>query len=81
MFDSSVLVRDVLIQLGVPTDEITPEAALFNDLNVDSTEMIELISVIEHKIETSIDEKLLKNVKTVAELVTFVDSYTNKIAH
>ncbi|MBV9689292.1 MAG: hypothetical protein JO202_06230, partial [Ktedonobacteraceae bacterium] len=80
MPNSSAIVRDALAQLGVPREEITPAASLLNDLSVDSTELIELITIIEQQIGTHIDEKQLKNVRIVAELVSFVDNYNNQMA-
>ncbi len=80
MSGSFVLVQDALVQLGVPTEEITPDASLLDDLSVDSTELIELITVIEQQTGVRLDEKRLKNVWTVAELVSFVDSYNNQLA-
>ncbi|GCE49779.1 acyl carrier protein [Thermosporothrix hazakensis] len=74
MADTSTFVQDALVQLGVERQEITPEATLLDDLSVDSTELIELITILEKQMDIQLDEKQLKNVHTVAELVSFVES-------
>jgi acyl carrier protein len=74
MFTGSTLVQEALQSLGVPSDQITPDASLLNDLAIDSTEMIECIAIIEKKAGMNIDEKQLKTVKTVAELISYVES-------
>lgn len=78
MSTSFALVRDALTSLGVSTEEIKPDASLLYDLSVDSTEMIEFIKIIEKQAGIDLDEKQLKRVDTVAELVAFVESYNNR---
>ncbi len=77
MSDNFAIVQSALMQLGVPIEEIKPTASLLDDLAIDSTEKIELIIVLEQRLGTSLDEKQLKNVQTVTELVSFVDSNRN----
>jgi acyl carrier protein len=75
MSESYAVVQNALVELGVPREEIAPTACLRDDLAVDSTEQIELISILEKQLGANLDEKQLKKVRTVAELVSFVDSY------
>jgi acyl carrier protein len=77
---SFALVQDALTSLGVAAAEITPDASLLNDLSIDSTEMIEVITIIERKIGISLDEKQLKNVRTVTELASFVENSGKQVA-
>lgn len=79
MFDSFAAIQDALVQLGVSREEITPAASLRDDLSIDSTEQIELIIALEQQIGTELDEKQVKSVRTVAELVSVVDACRGQI--
>lgn len=79
MSDSFALVQGILTELGFPAEDITPEASLLNDLSIDSTELIELVTIIEKRISVPVDEKQLKNAKTVAELVSLIQKTSNQV--
>ena len=79
MFDSFAAIQDALVQLGVSREEITPAASLRDDLSIDSTEQSELIIALEQQIGTELDEKQVKSVRTVAELVSVVDACRGQI--
>lgn len=67
------LVRNVLIRLGVPASEIIPEASLLDDLAIDSTELVEVISSLERETRQRIDEKQFKHLRTVADIVKQIE--------
>jgi acyl carrier protein len=75
MSSNFTLVKDALVELGIPIEEIKPDASLLRDLSIDSTELIELITIIEKQMHIHMDEKQIKNVQTVSELVSFVDNH------
>ncbi len=61
---------DVLVELGVEPDEIRPEANLRTDLEVDSAELVEIVTQVA---PITVDGKALKAVRTIADLCTFLD--------
>lgn len=61
----------VFVDLGVQPDEITPDAALRADLDVDSAELVEIVTRLA---PVRVDGKALKAVRTVADLVAFLDN-------
>src|SRR5437016_5786456 len=80
MSTSFALVQDALTLLGVSSEEITPNASLLHDLSVDSTEMIEFITIIERQTGVRIDERKMKNINTVAELVSLIENYSSQLS-
>jgi acyl carrier protein len=60
---------DTLLELGVESDEIQPNAQLRGDLDVDSAELVEIVASIQG---AAPDGKALKEVCTVGELSEFL---------
>lgn len=59
-------------QLGVEITKITPEAHFADDLNAGETEMEELLTKLQEKLEIEIDPLKAKEAETVDELVHLV---------
>lgn len=57
-------------QISVEPDTITMEST-FEDLKIDSLDMVEVVMALEEKFDITIDEGL--EVKTVADLVNYID--------
>ncbi len=55
-----------------PTDLIVPSATLGMDLQIDSLSRIELISIIEEELRVELDETLISDHTTIADLEQFV---------
>ncbi|MER6301137.1 phosphopantetheine-binding protein [Kitasatospora sp. NPDC004669] len=63
--------KAVLVELGIEAEEIVPEAQLRADLDIDSAELVETVASLVGG--QAPDGKALKNVRTVAQLVEFLD--------
>jgi len=61
-------------RLGVSAADITPEKSLINDLGADSLDSVELIMSIEQKIGISIPEEAAENIKTVGDIISYVQA-------
>ena len=73
MFDQ---VRDILVDtLSCDRDEVTPETNLFEDLNADSLDAVELNMALEDKLHVSIPDEELANMKTVGDLTAYVEAH------
>lgn len=60
---------ETLIELGIGADEITPDSELRADLDIDSAELVEVVS---STLGEAPDGKALKEVRTVAQLSEFL---------
>jgi acyl carrier protein len=59
---------------GVPADQVTPEKSFVNDLDIDSLSMVEIAVAAQDKFGVEIPDDQLKNLKTVKDVVNYVQS-------
>ena len=64
-------------QFEIPKEEIKPNANLFKDLGLDSIDALDMIGMLETKIEMDVEVDELKSIKTVQDVVDFVYSKIN----
>jgi acyl carrier protein len=57
---------------GVPADQVTPEKSFVDDLDIDSLSMVEIAVAAQDKFGVEIPDDELKNLKTVKDVVLFV---------
>jgi acyl carrier protein len=57
---------------GVPAGEITPDKSFVDDLDIDSLSMVEIAVAAQDKFGVEIPDDELKNLKTVQDVVLFV---------
>lgn len=65
-------------QFEIPKEEIKPDAHLFKDLGLDSIDALDMIGMLESKIELDVDKDELTKIRTVQDVVDFVFSKVNK---
>ena len=69
-------VKSVIIDvLGVSEDEVTPEASLTDDLGADSLDAVEIGNSIEAKTGVAISDEDLPTLKTVQDIVDYVEAH------
>ena len=69
-------VKSVIIDvLGVSEDEVTPEASLTDDLGADSLDAVEIGNSIEEKTGDAISDEDLPTLKTVQDIVDYVEAH------
>jgi acyl carrier protein len=61
-------------RLGLPPEQLVPEARLVEDLGLDSLDAVELAISVERKFDIEVPEEELTKLKTVADMVTLVES-------
>ena len=61
-------------RLGLPVEQLVPEARLVEDLGLDSLDAVELAISVERKFEIEVPEEELTKLKTVADMVALVES-------
>ena len=57
---------------GVPADEVTPGKSFVDDLDIDSLSMVEIAVAAQDKFGVEIPDEELKNLKTVQDVIVFV---------
>jgi acyl carrier protein len=57
---------------GVPADQVTPDKSFVDDLDIDSLSMVEIAVAAQDKFGVEIPDDELKNLKTVQDVVDFV---------
>lgn len=62
-------------QLGIDEGTINMETDLVNDLKADSLDVVELIMEIEQEFEMDIPDEILKEVKTIKDIVEYIDNH------
>ena len=68
-------VKEIMIDtLNCDADKVTMEANIFDDLGADSLDAVELNLALEEKLGISIDEEAMANMKTVADIVNYIES-------
>lgn len=66
--------------LGVEADEVTPQAALRQDLGADSLDMAELVMALEDRVGITIPEGQMATVVTVQDAMTAVEHSVDSMA-
>lgn len=66
--------KDIIVeQLSVEADEVTLEANIQDDLGADSLDIVDLITTIEDEFEVSIPDEAVEEIKTVSDIVTYIE--------
>jgi acyl carrier protein len=60
--------RAVAIELGFPTDQVTLESRLAEDLWMDSFDTAELIEALEARFALSVSDEMIASLRTVADI-------------
>ena len=61
-------------QLDADEDEMTLETNIAKDLGADSLDVVELLMCIEDEFEVEIPDEEIENIKTVGDLVNFINN-------
>jgi acyl carrier protein len=56
----------------VPADQVTPDKSFVDDLDIDSLSMVEIAVAAQDRFGVEIPDDELKNLKTVKDVVLFV---------
>ena len=57
---------------GVPASQVSPEKSFVDDLDIDSLSMVEIAVATQDKFGVEIPDDELKNLKTVSDVVAYV---------
>ncbi|MCR5784761.1 MAG: acyl carrier protein [Eubacterium sp.] len=69
-------VKEIIVDtLSFDADDIKLESNLFDDLGADSLDAVELNMALEEEYGVSIPDEELKEIKTVKDIVDYIDSH------
>lgn len=67
------VVKKYLIKdFEVPEEKISIDANLFENLELDSIDALDMIATLESELDISIDEEELKKIRTVRDIVNYI---------
>jgi len=70
-------VKEVIVeQLGVEEADVKMEASFDDDLGADSLDTVEMVMSLEEEFGIEIEDDVQENLKTVADVVNYVESKT-----
>ena len=61
-------------QLDIAEDDITMESNISEDLGADSMDVVDLIMSIEDEFEIEVPDESVENIKTVGDVVNFIEN-------
>ena len=64
----------IVEQFDVDESLVTPEADMQEDLGVDSLDVVDLIVIISEEFDIEIPDEVVDNIKTVGDIVAYIDS-------
>ncbi|HHX57652.1 MAG TPA: acyl carrier protein [Clostridiales bacterium] len=68
-------VKSIIVdQLDVDAEKITLDSKVAEDLGADSLDVVDLIMSIEEEFDMEIDDDAVEKMKTVGDIVAFIDS-------
>jgi acyl carrier protein len=69
-------VKEILAkELGIKSENITPDKKLIEDLGMDSFASVELMFELEEKLEISIPESEARNLISVKDIINYIASH------
>ena len=70
-------VRDIIVdQLDAEEDQVTVDASITEDLGADSLDVVDLVMSIEENFDIEIPDEEVENIKTVGDIVKYIESHT-----
>lgn len=71
-------VKSILVdQLDVEDESVTMESNISDDLGADSLDVVDLVMSMEEEFDIEIPDEEIENMKTVGDIVKFIESKTN----
>ncbi len=69
-------VRSILVdQLDVDESSVTLDSMIADDLGADSLDVVDLLMSLEDEFEVEIPDEEIENIKTVGNLVNYIESH------
>jgi len=67
-------VKEIIVeQLGVTTEQVTPEAKFIEDLGADSLDTVELVMALEEEFGQEIPDEEAEKLQTVGDVIKYIE--------
>ena len=60
-------------QIGIDEEKVTPESDIIKDLGLDSLDIVDMLMSVEETFSVTIDDGDVAEMKTVADVVKFIE--------
>lgn len=70
------IVEIIANQLSIDKDQIKSESTMSDDFGADSLDIVEIIMAIEDETGVNIPDEAIVDIKTVGELVSYVEAHS-----
>ncbi|MBQ9375295.1 MAG: acyl carrier protein [Ruminococcus sp.] len=68
-------VRDIIVdQLDADEADVTMDASIVDDLDADSLDVVDLVMSIEEEFDVEIPDEEVENIKTVGDIVKYIEA-------
>ena len=68
----------IVEQLGVKSEEVTPEASFVDDLGADSLDTVELVMALEEEFGIEIPDEDAEKIQTVGDAIKYIEEKATK---
>ncbi len=72
-----LIVKNLMEQLDLKREDITPDSSFVDDFEMDSLDMVEMLIELEKQTDIKIPNEDVKDIKTVGDLVTYLEGKKN----
>jgi len=68
------ITRIISEELRIPKEDIKPDSHLFDDLNFDSLDSVQIVLELENAFDIEVSDDEIDNIKTVKDIIDLVDN-------
>lgn len=72
-----LIVKNLMEQLDLKREDITPESSFVDDFEMDSLDMVEMLIELEKQTDIKIPNEEVKDLKTVGDLIAYLEGKKN----
>ena len=75
------MTNEVFIEsFEIPSEKLTPEANIFNDLGLDSLDIVDLVVALQKKFGVTIrDDERVRTIRTLGDIYNFIQIVKGKV--
>ena len=72
-------IKDIIVeQLGVNSDQVTPDAKFIEDLGADSLDTVELVMALEEEFGNEIPDEQAEKLQSVGDVIKYIEDTQQK---
>jgi acyl carrier protein len=72
------LIKEFFVdEFEIPEDKINPKSNLFEDLDLDSIDALDMVGMLESKLDIEVEETEIADIRTIEDVINFILKKTN----